>query len=686
MVFVPTQSGLRLGVAYYPEQWPKSLWPDDFKRMADLGFTVVRMAEFAWSIFEPNEDEFSFELFDQAMDLAHAEGLRVVLGTPTATPPAWLTQKYPEVLNVRQDGVPYQHGQRRHYNYNSPVYRRLCQRIVEKLASHYADHPAVIGWQIDNEINCEVNVFYSEADHAAFREWLQRRYQTLDALNQAWGTVFWNQTYSDWSQLYLSRITVSASPNPHQLLDEKRFISASAISFVQMQADILRQFAPHQFITTNGLFGHLDNHQMTDSALDWISYDSYPNFATIWNLDETVPLHDRDWSRRLSIVRDISPTFWVMEQQAGAGGWVNRMAAPSPKPGQMRLWTFQSVAHGANTILYFRWRTAVAGTEIYWHGLNDYGNRTNRRVTEASQVAREFSRFPQSFATSRFVAQVAFLKDYDNEWDGEFDCWVGPLAAHSESAWFATLQARHVPADWKYLRPATNLEDLSRYDLIIYPHAAIMTESTVELLRAYVMQGGQLMIGCRSGYKSQSGQCYMQPLPGVLSELCGIVVEDFTWIGGTQAPGHVTWSGRDDRVPVGGFHEVLQPTSSDVEAIAQYIDGYYSEGIACTRRALGKGAVYYLGTEFNASIAGLLMDTVGVQSPANDRLAIPPEIELAIRKDTQTGDEYWFLLNFSDTMQHVQSVEDAVDLLSGRTLRGTWAIPPYGAAVLQKTT
>ena len=265
-----------LGVCYYPEHWPEDLWRDDFQRMRDLSFSVIRVAEFAWTIFEPEEGSFSFDFFDRAIDLAHEHGLKVILGTPTATPPAWLTHKYPEVLNVTQAGVQYQHGERRHYNYNAQVYRELSAQLVRKLAEHYGHHPAVIGWQIDNELNCQIDVFYSEADQTAFQIWLKDKYSTLAELNHAWGTTFWNQTYTAWAQVKLTGPTPSHSPNPHQALDEKRFFSASAISFACIQSNILRELAPDQLVTTNGLFGHLDSHQLTEEALDFISVRLLP--------------------------------------------------------------------------------------------------------------------------------------------------------------------------------------------------------------------------------------------------------------------------------------------------------------------------------------------------------------------------------------------------------------------------
>ena len=386
---------LSLGVCYYPEHWDESLWEDDLARMREHGIETVRVFEFAWTLAEKEEGVFDFSFFDRFLNLCGQKGIQAILCTPTATPPAWLTGKYPEVLNAGRDGSLYHHGHRRHYNYNSPVYRQLCARIITKLAERYGRHPAVIGWQIDNEINCEIDVFYSESDDAAFREYLKAHFGTLDALNEAIGARFWNQTYTGWDQVHLQRNTLHGHGNPHMALLEKRFISKSARSFVKLQSDIIAKYAKGQFITTNGIFGHLDSHEMTQEGLDFITYDSYPNFA--YGIEEAAEnrrgggLRDRFWSLQLTRARSISKNFGVMEQQSGPGGWDFKMLQPMPKPGQMRLWTMQSVAHGADYVSYFRWRTCGYGTEMYWHGLNDYGNKPNRRLAELKGVAGEFA-------------------------------------------------------------------------------------------------------------------------------------------------------------------------------------------------------------------------------------------------------------------------------------------------------
>jgi len=673
----------QLGVCYYPEHWDESLWEDDYRRMRELGFSVIRVAEFAWSIFEPIEGEFQFELFDRALDAAHQYGLKVIVGTPTATPPAWLTHKYPEVLNVSQDGIIYRHGQRRHYNYSSPIYLELCARITRQMAEHYKDHPAVIGWQIDNELNCETNVFYAEADHVAFRAWLEQKYGSLEKLNYAWGATFWNQTYSAWEQVYLTRPTVSDSPNPHQALDEKRFIEDNTISFAKLQADILRELAPNQWITTNGLFGHLDSHRMTSELLDFFSYDSYPQFASLSPTEEEKPLLDRDWSRKLSVTRSISSNFCVMEQQSGPGGWVNRMEMSSPRPGQMRLWTYQSIAHGADMLLYFRWRTATVGTEIYWHGINDYHNQTNRRVREAGQIGQELARIGKSIVGTKFQADIAILRDYDNEWDGELDKWHGPMDAQSVRAWFKALQYRHIPVDFLNMNAATRLDELVRYSTLVYPHPTIMTDETAALLEQYVKQGGTVIFGCRTGYKNIHGHCYMRPFPGPVAGLCGITVDDFTMIKGTITAPTLQWSSNNEIYATKAelFNDILRVEDPAVEVIATYASDYYAGQPALTKRQAGTGSAWYYGAAFNEQVANGIIDRLDLQSPLHDWRKLPEQVEVSIRSSGEQS--LVFLLNYSDQSAEILLTGKATELISEQSLTGAVELEPYGVMVFK---
>jgi beta-galactosidase len=678
---------LTLGVCYYPEHWTEELWEDDFRRMREINVSVIRMAEFSWAMLEPKEGVFDFRFFERVMDLAHRYGLKVILGTPTATPPAWLTHKYPEVLNVNKEGVVYRHGMRRQYNYSSPKYREFCERIVQNMVEAYKDHPAVIGWQIDNELNAEMDVFYSEADHVAFREWLKERYGTLEVLNKAWGAVFWIQTYTDWEQVYLTRPTVQNSINPHLALDEKRFISSNTISFVKLQADIIREQAPQHWITTNGMFPHLDNHELTDNVLDFYSYDSYPLFSTVVSDNEENPLKDRAHSMYLSITRSISPNFCIMEQQSGPGGWVNwYIETGAPRPGQVRLWSYQSVLHGTDLLLYFRWRTATVGTEIYWHGINDYHNQPNRRVKEVAQVGEEFAKIGSLIAGTTYQAEVAIMQDYDSIWDGELDIWHGPLQGQSLRSWYKQLQYRHIPTDLITLRSKTSLEDLSKYKVIVYPHPAIMTDETAELLTRYVEQGGKLFFGARTGYKNPNGHCYMRPFPGPVAELCGITIEDFTVVKGTKYAAEINWEG--NRLPSGtkavGFNEILSVQNPEVEIVAEYSTEYYKGKPALTRRAFGEGDVWYYGAAYSEPIVDALIDELGLASPVAAWLDVPAEVELGIRSSDAAS--YVFLLNYSEHPATIYVKQTSKELLTGVQLENDVEMPPYGVMVLDLQT
>lgn len=679
MVKKLVEDKLKLGVCYYPEHWSEELWEDDYRRMKELGFTYVRMGEFAWTIFEPEEGVFSFELFDRAVAKAHEYGLKVIMGTPTATPPAWLTHKYPEVLNVTQDGIAYQHGERRHYNYNSESYRRLSSIIVTEMAKHFKDNPAIVGWQIDNELNCEKDVFYSEADQTAFREWAKAKYETLENLNDAWGTVFWNQTYTSWDQVYLTRKTNQNSPNPHHVLDEKRFISDSAISFAKVQADILREQAPNQWVTTNGMFNHLDNHKMTNELLDFFAYDSYPNFGRVIEDNSEKPLRDRKWSWNLSIVRSISPNFAIFEQQSGPGGWLTRMEQPSPKPGQLRLWTYQSIAHGADMVMYFRWRTATKGTEIYWHGINDYHNLPNRRVKEVDQVSKEIQLIGEKIAGSTYKAEAAFVTSYDNEWDGEFDKWYGPYASKSKDAWIKAFQYNHIPADAVYLRNETTLDELKKYKVLVYPHPAIITKQQAELFIEYVKEGGKIIFGCRSGYKDETGQTYMKAFPGYLADLVGVTVEDFTRVAPFEEVPSINFKG-ENVLEANDFNEILHLQSDDVEVIGTYSNAYFEGKPALVKRNYGLGSSYYFGGVFNLEHASLLLKEFELNN-YQDQFELPEEIELAIRH--KDGVEYTFLLNYSERPQEIFVKKEFRNILTGNIVTNKHTLNPYDILILE---
>ncbi len=669
---------LNLGVCYYPEHWPESFWAGDLRRMKENGLGTIRIGEFAWSRFEPEEGQFTFEFFDRFMEYAAEADMKVIFCTPTATPPAWLTQQYPECLNGDKEGNLYRHGARRHYNYNSPRYREFSARIAEMLGRHYGPHPCVIGWQIDNELNCETNEFYSDSDHQAFRRFLQEKYGSLDRLNEAWGTDFWNQTYTDWQQVYGPRKTIHDTVNPHQQLDYIRFVSESAVSFCHLQSRILEKYKkPGDFITTNGLFGHMDNHRMADECLDTYTYDSYPDFAFALDADpvRSVDLNDRKWSRNLTESRSVSPHFGIMEQQSGANGWNNRMEAPAPKPGQMMLWTMQSIAHGADYVSYFRWRTCRIGTEIYWHGLLDYDSRDNRRIEELRRIRDRVSRM-EDVAGADYVSSFGLIKSYSNQWDADADIWHRRVDAFSEREIFCGAQLSHIPYDVLYLNVERHEKAMTpeRYPLLIYPHGTIVTDHEKQVLEDYVRAGGILCIGCRTGYKNEYGHCVTEPMPGLLRELAGGTVRDFTWVRPEEKTS-MEWQGRTFDMPV--FNDVLEAEGG--RELAAFSGSYYGGKPALLEHILGRGKVLYLGGVFTRQLTEAVLRYAGVVSPYSSLVQAPEDCELALRR--KNGKTWLFVLNYMSGSRTVTLKRPMADADSGQTVSGEVVLEAYGTRV-----
>lgn len=687
---------ITLGVCYYPEHWPENMWEGDLKRMKECGIEVIRIAEFAWNKFEPQEGVYTFDFFDRFMDLVKKEDMKVILCTPTATPPLWLSEAYPEILNADLDGNRYYHGTRRHNSLNSRVYREFSRKITNKLAEHYVGCENIIGWQLDNEINCENDLYYSESDHEAFREYCRKKYKTLDTFNEKMGTAFWNQTYTDWSQVHLARRTNTyGQTNPHLQLEEKRFISDSVISFFKVQADVIRKWQKrygreNQFITTNGLFRHIDYQKLVEEVLDFITFDNYPAFAFEKEVkpEQTNGMKDRGVAWNLTRTRSISPVFGIMEQQTGAGGWNCRMMMPMPKPGQMRLWTMQAIAHGADFVSFFRWRTATMGTEIYWHGLHDYDNRENRRVRELKQIHEDAGKMKE-IAGMEYLARTAVLLDYENEWDGESDIWHGPVRAKSMDSWFVALQKAHIPFDFFYLEENTTPEDLMKYDTLIYPHATIFTKERKELLKSVAEKGKNVIFGCRSGYKDMQGQCYRMPMPGYIEEICGCQVEEYTYVSEFDEPVQMVCGDRSASAPL--FHDVLEVTDGEAMAVFHGKKAgscHYEGKPAIVRKALGDGYGWYVGSAFEEDTARFLMGMAGISMPEEykDLLVLPESVEFAVREGEQG--KVLFLMNYDKTPVPVEikkkDGETWCNVLNGKKAAGRLIISGYDVLVLKR--
>jgi beta-galactosidase len=657
------------GVDYYPEHWPEERWPIDARLMTEAGFNVVRLAEFAWSKMEPSEGHFDFDWLDRAISILQSHGIRVVLGTPTASPPPWLMSKSPELFRVREDGLRVTFGNRREYCPNHSLYHQYTQYIVTKMAEHYANHPAIIGWQIDNEFGDRC---YCPVCAQKFQTWLRSRYEALDELNQKWGTVFWSHIYNDWTEIPLP-LTTGGSPNPGLALDFYRFCSDSYVAYQQLQIDILRAICPSHFITHN-LMGYAYDHlNYFDLArnLDFVAWDNYPRMQ--WTMERGVDPSSMALS--LDTMRGLkSKNIWVMEQQAGQGGWETLSVAP--RPGELRLWAYQSIAHGADAIVFFRWRTARFGTEQYWHGLLDHDAHPGRRYEEIKRMGAEIKAAGDEILGSQVKSQVAMMLSYDSR----FAFQIQPnnprfsYPEHFHQIYRAFYQ-HHVAVDIT----APNA-DLSSYNLIIAPALHLITDATAENLKRYVHAGGTLVVTQRTGVKDESNMVVNQRLPGLLAEVCGVEVEDYDSLS-SQMQNSLEFmipELKDACATVGVLCDILKPTSATV--VARYTQDYYAGKPAITLNQFGAGRTIYIGAVGDAQLYDLLarwlLNTTGLQ----DTFATPTGVEVTQR--VQGSKSLHFILNHNGSPQTIHLAHPYINLLNGIQLKGDVQMAPFDVLIL----
>jgi beta-galactosidase len=658
------------GACYYPEHWDPSRHESDVRRMAAAGFNVVRMGEGAWSYWEPEEGRYQFDMFDHVIDLCRGHGIKVILGTPTYCGPAWIAQ-YPEVLRWDFDRTRMRHGSRRFYNYTSPKYLELSDRICTALAEHYKSNDQVIGWQLDNEFNCHMDVSYAPSDTVAFRQWLREKYKSLEELNRAWGTAFWSQTYSDWEQIDLPAPTPTYR-NPTQLLDETRFISDCVVRFAARQAEILRRANPKWLITHNGLFTNVNGPELM-GVLDFFSHDQYPLFYEHW----TLFANNLAQARSLGVFgRGRSSSFAILEQQAGPGGQMEYLHR-TPRPGEMRLWAWQSIMHGAKALCYFRWRTCPYGQEQHWHGLLDADDRDNRRLAEAARVGEEARRVAADFFDTPPDRVVAVMRDFDNEANDRRINTYNKEGHWEGHRWLAELARRHVPADMVWAR--TPPEVLAEYRVLIAPHLRIMTAELAEKLRAYVEAGGVLVLGAQSGIKDQNCHIVEIPAPGLLRELAGVEVEEFTTLpkGETRT---VEPEGYGLEIALSTVVERLRPATARILAKWDDDDPLLAGAPAVTRNAVGKGRVYYVGGYALAPALEQLSEWLMPE------LNLPPVVQAPREVEVLSRGPYLCLLNHSGTPQEVGGPGGAADnVLAGQPVEGGQiTLPPFGVALLKR--
>lgn len=607
---------LYFGVDYYPEHWPVEMIDDDLERIVAMGANLVRVGEFAWHMMEPTEGAYDFSYWDHVVARAKAHGLDVMFGTPSATFPAWLAHKHPEILSVSSDGQTRVFGGRRQYSFNSRVYQEYCTKLVTRLVSHFADEPAIVSWQVDNEWGHEgSDDDYSPASHDDFRAFLAQKYETVDALNEAWGTIFWGQTYNDWDEIPMPVHTITTH-NPVLKLDWARHRSASVNRFAAQQVEVIREHkGAHQSVNHNyagGWFTKLFDHAENAADLDFVAYNNYP----VWGgLKE--PREPAEVAYTLDFIRGLrQANFTITEQIMGAQG--HDVIGYLPRPDQAKMWGYQAFAHGCNNMLWFRWRSMTRGAEQYCFGIIDHDNQARRKYDEVSRSIAELSGHADVF-NSPIDADVAVLYDCDNVWSWRaqpqsimFD-FVGELVRLYRPFYKKNLAIDVLPVS----------RDISGYKVVVLPVLQIIDDALAERLRDFAEAGGVVVFSFRAGTKNRDNNMHFGiPIPGPVRDICGLTIE----VVESLQPGQtVPIAGVGDYEGVAGSCDVWRDIviTDTAETLFRYDDPSYRDRAVITRNSVGAGQVVYVAGGVDAAVLDRVVDDLathaglpGVSTPA----------------------------------------------------------------------
>ncbi|MFA6133571.1 MAG: beta-galactosidase [Phycisphaerae bacterium] len=652
-----------VGVDFYPEHWPREFWDKSAALMAKANFNVVRLAEFAWVMMEPEEGRFEFDWLDEAIAVLAKRGISVILGTPTAVMPAWVVRKYPECMATKIDGQKIEWGVRKNNCFSAGTYRLLSQRITRAMAEHYHAHPAVIGWQTDNEFGTPM--CYCDSCRAGFHDWLRARYRTLEELNRAWGTHFWGLRFGEWSEIPLPIDTGGC--NPGLYLDWRRYYSWQNVTFQREQVQILRQLCPRHFITHNfmGLWSAMVDYYDLAEDLDFVSWDNYP----------VGPGLKADSALAADLMRGLKKkNIWIMEQTGGPPGW--RFFHANPRPGQIRQVAYHHMAHGADGQLWFRWRTCTAGREQYWHGLLGHDGKPGRRYKEAAQFAGELKKLAKHVEGTTVKSQVAILYDYDS-------LWVIEDQSGYEQNNYKNVVQRYSSA---LLRAGVNMDvispqsDFAGFRVVVAPDLNVLPDALAKRLSAFVAEGGVLLTDCRTGVKDETSLCHPRTLPGLLSETLGVVIDEYEGLDSkTQYPvvGQGDLAGNFTAVH---YADWLSPRGAEV--LGAYQPWHMKKFAAVTRNKYRKGTAFYVGTVFNEEgFYDALMACVLKAGRVRPILTPPEGVEVSVRQGK--GKKVLFVLNHTEDEKSVKVPVGKLELLSGKKTGATLTLGRYGVAVIK---
>lgn len=689
-----------LGVPHYPEHVDESYWQRDAERMKELGFNTVRMGEFAWHIWEPFEGKFDFDLFDRAIEVLGKAGINTVLCTPTATPPRWLTHNYPEVLRVDRNGRRASHGSRQHCDTTSPVLRHHSRRITKAMAEHYKDNPYVIGWQTDNELNTTVSESFSDSAALAFRNFLRHKYQSIDDLNFAWGGHFWATAYDNFDQVVLPMPMAPSYLSPGHVQDYHRFLAVATATFQHDQVKILRETNSDWFIFHNlGNLTDIDFRGQFGQDLDFIGFDIYP---MLYDEFRRTGGHAATQALQMDLCRSYSGNFIVPEQASGLGSQP-AFTTMTPEPGEMRRMALSSVARGADGLMFFRWRPAHFGAEIYWMGILDHDDVPRRRFEEARHFASDINKIKDKLLGTSVQIDIGIAgADFDNQ-EAHKTYPIG-LPSPVEDAVHLHRFAYQNGYATGFVHPE---DDLSRLKVYYIPHWVMWDHAWTPKLHAFVEAGGTVIVGAMTGTRDRNNHIIREQAPGAqLSELTGVKVEEFGRVvaaggqglfqrnapdAGMYVPPQVLPSSSSERsykMQIGNreataehLYETIE-IADDVKVLGSWSDRSLSGKPMLTERKVGQGRAIYLATYLTPEVVELLASTVIAQSGAEPLVEdLPAGVEVSLR--TADDRRLLFVINTTSESRSFKALPSGQDLLTDAAVSGATELAGYGCLVIE---
>jgi len=658
-------SQLLYGGDYNPEQWPESVWTEDVELMKRAGVNVVTVGVFSWAKLQPTPETYAFEWLDRVFDLLHQNEILIDLATATASPPPWFSKLHPDSLPVNAAGVRYSPGARQHYCPNSAAYREHAAKLVRQLATRYGQSPPLAMWHVNNEYGSHIDACYCEQCAAQFRTWLQLKYKTLETLNDHWGTAVWSQWYSHWDEILPPRLAPTFC-NPAQQLDYRRFMSDSLLACLLNEKSILSELTPEIPVTTNfsGEHGLLRAVNYFDWAkhADFISFNSYP---------DPIDADPADVAFAYDLQRGLGggKAWLLMEQPPSQVHWRAHNAVK--RPDQMRLWSYQALAHGSDGVMFFQWRAARTGAEKFHSGMLPHGGPETRTFREIERLGGELKKLSAICgATTR--AEVALILDWENMWAVEMDSRPARIN-YSEllRTYYRALFEPDVPID--IISPETAF---ANYKLIVAPALYLVRPGVAEALETFVDNGGTLVMTFFSGIVDASDRILLGGYPAPFRKLLGIHVEEFDVFGNQIR--HIKTPLRGARCTL--WAEVIQLESA--EAVASFTEDFYAQRPAITRNAVGRGLAYYIGTHPEPAFLRSFLAEICVDCGLRPPMRVPAGIEVTTRSNEHG--EFLFLLNHNATIQFVDiGPRIRRDLLSGEMIKGQCQLGPRDVRVLQ---